>query len=54
MKVVVLGAGVVGTTSAWYLAQAGHETLVVDRQRAQYRGSCLSHVGRRTSDALRA
>ena len=32
MKVVVLGAGVVGTTSAWYLAQAGHETLVVDRQ----------------------
>lgn len=28
--------------------------LVVDRQRAQYRGSCLSHVGRRTSDALRA
>ena len=32
MKVVVLGAGVVGTTSAWYLAQSGHEVLVVDRQ----------------------
>ncbi|MDP3540159.1 MAG: D-amino acid dehydrogenase [Azonexus sp.] len=32
MKVVVLGAGVVGTTSAWYLAQAGHEVSVVDRQ----------------------
>jgi len=28
----VLGAGVVGTTSAWYLAQAGHEVTVVDRQ----------------------
>ncbi len=34
MKVVVLGAGVVGTTSAWYLARAGHEVIVVDRQPA--------------------
>jgi D-amino-acid dehydrogenase len=32
MKVVVLGAGVIGTTSAWYLAQNGHEVMVVDRQ----------------------
>jgi len=32
VKVVVLGAGVIGTTSAWYLAQAGHDVLVVDRQ----------------------
>ena len=28
----MLGAGVVGTTSAWYLARAGHEVVVVDRQ----------------------
>ncbi len=32
MKVIVLGSGVVGVTSAWYLAQAGHEVVVVDRQ----------------------
>jgi D-amino-acid dehydrogenase len=32
MKVVVLGAGVIGTTSAWYLAKAGHEVTVIDRQ----------------------
>lgn len=32
MKVLVLGAGVVGVTSAWYLAKAGHEVMVVDRQ----------------------
>ena len=32
MKVLVLGAGVVGTTSAWFLAKAGHEVTVVDRQ----------------------
>lgn len=32
MQVLVLGAGVVGVTSAWYLAKAGHEVTVVDRQ----------------------
>ena len=32
MKVLVLGAGVIGTTTAWYLARAGHQVLVVDRQ----------------------
>ncbi|MES2666068.1 MAG: D-amino acid dehydrogenase [Pseudomonadota bacterium] len=32
MKIVVLGAGVIGVTSAWYLAQAGHEVTVIDRQ----------------------
>ena len=32
MKVIVLGAGVIGTASAWYLAQAGHEVAVVDRR----------------------
>jgi D-amino-acid dehydrogenase len=32
MRVFVLGAGVVGTTAAWYLAQAGHEVTVFDRQ----------------------
>ena len=32
MRVVVLGAGVIGVTSAWYLAQAGHEVTVIDRQ----------------------
>jgi D-amino-acid dehydrogenase len=34
MKIAVLGAGVVGVTSAWYLARAGHEVTVVDRQDA--------------------
>ena len=32
MKVVVLGGGVVGVVSAWYLAKAGHEVTVIDRQ----------------------
>ena len=42
MKVLVIGAGVVGTASAWYLSQAGHEVTVVDRQ---------SQPGRETSFA---
>ncbi|MDQ5880060.1 MAG: D-amino-acid dehydrogenase [Pseudomonadota bacterium] len=32
MRVLVLGAGVVGVASAWYLNRAGHEVTVVDRQ----------------------
>jgi D-amino-acid dehydrogenase len=32
LRIVVLGAGVVGVASAWYLAEAGHEVTVVDRQ----------------------
>lgn len=32
MRVLILGSGVIGTTSAWYLRQAGHEVTVVDRQ----------------------
>ena len=32
MKVVVLGAGVVGVTTAWYLAREGAEVTVLDRQ----------------------
>lgn len=32
MKILVLGAGVIGVTTAYFLNRAGHEVLVVDRQ----------------------
>lgn len=32
MRIAVLGAGVIGTTTAYYLARAGHEVTVHDRQ----------------------
>lgn len=32
MKVIVLGAGIIGTASAWFLQKAGHEVIVIDRQ----------------------
>jgi D-amino-acid dehydrogenase len=34
MRVIVLGAGLLGVTSAYYLQQLGHEVIVLDRQAA--------------------
>jgi D-amino-acid dehydrogenase len=42
MKVLVLGGGVIGVTTAWYLRQAGHDVTLVDRQSAV--GSETSHA----------
>src|SRR5438552_15179136 len=32
--ILVLGAGIIGVTSAWYLRQAGYDVTVLDRQPA--------------------
>ncbi len=32
MKVLVLGAGVIGVTTAWFLNKSGHDVTVIDRQ----------------------
>jgi len=32
VKIAVLGGGVIGVTTAWYLSRAGHDVSVVDRQ----------------------
>ncbi len=32
MKIAILGAGVVGVTSAWYLIRAGHEVVLIERR----------------------
>lgn len=34
MKIIIVGGGVIGVTSAWYLARAGHEVVVLERQPA--------------------
>ncbi|RCS58712.1 D-amino acid dehydrogenase [Parvibium lacunae] len=34
MHIIILGAGVIGTTTAWYLRQAGHHVTVIERQAA--------------------
>ncbi|HZN46637.1 MAG TPA: D-amino acid dehydrogenase [Ramlibacter sp.] len=45
MKVLVLGAGVIGTTTAWYLARAGHEVTVVDRQAGPAQETSFANAG---------
>ncbi|MCE2574287.1 D-amino acid dehydrogenase [Komagataeibacter sp. FNDCR2] len=45
MKIIVLGSGVVGVTSAWYLAQAGHEVTVVDREPAAGLETSFANAG---------
>jgi len=32
MRILILGGGVIGVTSAWYLRQAGHEVVVIERR----------------------
>lgn len=32
MRIIVMGSGVIGVTTAWYLAQSGHEVIVLERQ----------------------
>ena len=45
MKILVLGSGVVGVTSAWYLAQAGHQVTVIDRQPAAGLETSFANAG---------
>lgn len=45
MRVLVLGSGVIGTTSAYYLARAGFEVVVVDRQPAVAMETSFANAG---------
>ncbi|WP_206952822.1 D-amino acid dehydrogenase [Trinickia acidisoli] len=45
MRVVVLGSGVVGVTSAYYLARAGHAVTVVDRETAPALETSFANAG---------
>ncbi|NAX47374.1 FAD-dependent oxidoreductase [Photobacterium halotolerans] len=45
MEVIVLGSGVVGLTSAWYLAQNGHQVTVIDRQSRSAEETSFANAG---------
>ena len=39
MKIVVLGAGAVGTAAAWWLARDGHEVTAIERHEGAAQGT---------------
>lgn len=45
MRVLVLGSGVVGVTSAYYLARAGHEVTVIDREQGPALETSFANAG---------
>ena len=45
MKVAVLGGGVIGVTTAYYLAKAGHEVIVIERQQAASLETSFANAG---------
>jgi len=45
VKVLILGSGVIGVTSAYYLARAGHEVTVVDRQASPAQETSFANAG---------
>jgi D-amino-acid dehydrogenase len=45
VRVAVLGCGVIGVTSAYYLAKAGHEVTVIDRRPAPATETSFANAG---------
>lgn len=45
MRVAVLGSGVIGVNTAWWLRQAGHDVVVVDRQTGPGRETTRANGG---------
>jgi D-amino-acid dehydrogenase len=45
MKVVVLGAGIIGVSSAWHLLARGHEVTLVDRQDSAAQETSFANAG---------
>ena len=45
MRVLVLGSGVVGVSTAYYLAKAGHDVTVIDRQPAAGMETSFANAG---------
>jgi D-amino-acid dehydrogenase len=45
MRVMVLGAGVIGTSCAYHLVKAGHDVIVLDRQRGPALETSFANAG---------
>ena len=45
MRVVVIGGGLIGITTAWYLVERGHEVTVLDRNPQLAEGASFANGG---------
>jgi D-amino-acid dehydrogenase len=45
VRIVVIGAGLIGVTTAWYLAEQGHAVTVLDRNPAPAEGASFANGG---------
>ena len=45
MRVLILGSGVIGVTSAYYLAKKGFDVTVIDRQPAPAMETSFANAG---------
>ena len=45
MHVIVLGGGIIGTASAWFLNKAGHQVTIIDRQPALAQETSFANGG---------
>jgi D-amino-acid dehydrogenase len=50
MRIAVLGAGVIGVTTAWYLRQEGHEVQVIDRREGPGLETSFANGGQISAD----
>src|SRR5258706_5111258 len=45
MKIIIVGSGVVGVSSAYYLRQAGHDVTVLERESGAALGTSFANAG---------
>ena len=45
MRVIIVGSGLLGVTSAWFLAKQGHEVTVLDRAEGVARATSFANAG---------
>lgn len=45
MRILIIGAGIIGLTSAWYLTQAGHDVVILDKNKGPARGASFANGG---------